>query len=69
MNEVDSAKELLRIKPRPKDVVVKIQLLSARASMKDIRTGVLIESLMIKEIVRDPESFKDAWGIELFKPN
>jgi hypothetical protein len=69
MNEVDSAKELLRIKPRPKDVVVKIQLLSAKASMKDDRTGVLIISFMLKEIERDPESFKDAWGIELFKQN
>ena len=69
MNEVDSAKELLRIKPRPKNVVAKIQILSARAAMKDIRTSVLIVSFMLKEIERDPESFKDAWGIELFKQN
>jgi len=69
MNEVDSAIELLRIKPRPKNVVAKIQILTARAAMKDVRMGVLIESFMLKEIKRDSESFKDAWGIELFKQN
>lgn len=30
-SEVDKAKEVLRIKPRPKDVIVRIQLLSAKA--------------------------------------
>ena len=53
MNEVDSAIELLRIKPRPKNVVAKIQILTARAAMKDVRMGVLIESFMLKEIKRD----------------
>jgi|SaaInlV_120m_DNA_4_1040238.scaffolds.fasta_scaffold08049_4 hypothetical protein len=68
-SEVDKAKEVLRIKPRPKDVIVRIQLLSAKASMKDDRTGSLIISLMLTEIERDPDSFKDAWGAELFKPS
>lgn len=52
-SEVDKAKEVLRIKPRPKDVIVRIQLLSAKASMKDDRTGSLIISLMLTEIERE----------------